>query len=835
CDGTEAHYYLDMMYILDPSAGGIVQNEGYWQQADVMWARLGCVNEVEGPILNYQPLEVGWPTWTKHGRELALNLRVENNGNSHLVFDMKEFETTKSDDTSINWLQFDPPNSADLPAGLSNTRDYTVKINYNGIINFPGTVVRLHGGIAFTSNAATSPDTFHIDVVVADTVYPPEVDTISTSCISLVISNNSSIGNGGAGLVNMDYVNNGDCDPNAKVYLNSGSSVLGWIRGPDTTMNWSVFGNDYRDTTGFVQMTNTDKYMEGNYEAYTAKVLNNDSSMIIEKTWFAPQGTDPNECNFIIQRIRLYDNGDKNGSNAQSNLIFGEVIDWDIPSDTGSRNGSGFDDDKMTIWQYGSYYADTSQTTVYPCAPLRNTSRYGGMNFLTMYKWNGVSNTSVTDSYGGPIHNAFTIDNATYVYRNDNGFNASQLCSLMVENIYFSIYSSSVPESTYTDLYTTMTFVDNLTLNAGETLNVWVALFTTPIGSNVGDINTIVNESRDRFCEDFFPGNMENPPYFCTCCERRGDYNHNGIIDTSDPLFLLSYLFEDYGPPACWDEGNVNGDNDNLIDLSDYAYLMNIINNGYMPFDCRYLHPIDTQTGVSISLLSVDGSIPFTDTLLALSSIKFHINIENNASDTMDAISNGFRIYSPTGAHWNTTTGVYKDDFGSHYEMYMKSRSITGSGADTIWFGGTNFNNSGLPIGFDDTAFVINIGPISDSYGGHIICLDTAWYPTVHAWLWSSADASHRIIPSWDGPHCYYIKSSKCCNHDGIRGDVTGDGSILVNDLVFLVNYMFKGGAQPSCIAEGDANGDGDIYVNDLTLLVNYLFKGGLPPVACPE
>jgi len=56
----------------------------------------------------------------------------------------------------------------------------------------------------------------------------------------------------------------------------------------------------------------------------------------------------------------------------------------------------------------------------------------------------------------------------------------------------------------------------------------------------------------------------------------------------------------------------------------------------------------------------------------------------------------------------------------------------------------------------------------------------------------------------------------------------------MVDDLVMLVNYLFKGGVDPTCYDEGDANGSGMILVDDLTLLVNYLFKSGMPPANCP-
>ncbi|MFH2048638.1 MAG: dockerin type I repeat-containing protein [bacterium] len=87
----------------------------------------------------------------------------------------------------------------------------------------------------------------------------------------------------------------------------------------------------------------------------------------------------------------------------------------------------------------------------------------------------------------------------------------------------------------------------------------------------------------------------------------------------------------------------------------------------------------------------------------------------------------------------------------------------------------------------------------------------------------------HGYTPSGAGPHGL---SGVCCV--GIRGDANLDGSILVNDLVILVNYIFKGGMMPSCFEEGDANGNGSILVDDLVLLVNYLFKGGMGPAVCP-
>jgi len=62
------------------------------------------------------------------------------------------------------------------------------------------------------------------------------------------------------------------------------------------------------------------------------------------------------------------------------------------------------------------------------------------------------------------------------------------------------------------------------------------------------------------------------------------------------------------------------------------------------------------------------------------------------------------------------------------------------------------------------------------------------------------------------------------------RGDATGDGVINSADVVYLINYLFKGGPAPEPLEAGDCNCDGIINSADVVYLINYLFKGGPPP-----
>jgi len=60
--------------------------------------------------------------------------------------------------------------------------------------------------------------------------------------------------------------------------------------------------------------------------------------------------------------------------------------------------------------------------------------------------------------------------------------------------------------------------------------------------------------------------------------------------------------------------------------------------------------------------------------------------------------------------------------------------------------------------------------------------------------------------------------------------DPTADGIINSADVVYLINYLFKDGLEPSPMEAGDATYDGVISSADIVYLINYLFKGGEPP-----
>jgi len=65
-------------------------------------------------------------------------------------------------------------------------------------------------------------------------------------------------------------------------------------------------------------------------------------------------------------------------------------------------------------------------------------------------------------------------------------------------------------------------------------------------------------------------------------------------------------------------------------------------------------------------------------------------------------------------------------------------------------------------------------------------------------------------------------------------GDLDYSHDVNIADLVFLVDYLFRGAFPPYPLFIGDVNGDCQVNIADLTYLVDYLFRGGsAPKVGC--
>jgi subtilisin family serine protease len=63
-----------------------------------------------------------------------------------------------------------------------------------------------------------------------------------------------------------------------------------------------------------------------------------------------------------------------------------------------------------------------------------------------------------------------------------------------------------------------------------------------------------------------------------------------------------------------------------------------------------------------------------------------------------------------------------------------------------------------------------------------------------------------------------------------LAGDANDDEVVDLADVVYLINYLYRGGPPPDPVAAGDPNNDCIVDMGDLVCLVNYLYKSGPAP-----
>lgn len=66
---------------------------------------------------------------------------------------------------------------------------------------------------------------------------------------------------------------------------------------------------------------------------------------------------------------------------------------------------------------------------------------------------------------------------------------------------------------------------------------------------------------------------------------------------------------------------------------------------------------------------------------------------------------------------------------------------------------------------------------------------------------------------------------------DYLCGDVDDSGNVDMDDIVYIINYMFAGGPIPEPEGSGDVDCSANIDIDDIVYIINYMFGGG--PLPC--
>jgi hypothetical protein len=74
-----------------------------------------------------------------------------------------------------------------------------------------------------------------------------------------------------------------------------------------------------------------------------------------------------------------------------------------------------------------------------------------------------------------------------------------------------------------------------------------------------------------------------------------------------------------------------------------------------------------------------------------------------------------------------------------------------------------------------------------------------------------------------------------CCGGAYVCGDADGSGEIDIDDVVYVITYIFADGPAPDPLSSGESDCIGDIDIDDVVYVIAYIFIDGSPPPCDPD
>jgi len=144
-----------------------------------------------------------------------------------------------------------------------------------------------------------------------------------------------------------------------------------------------------------------------------------------------------------------------------------------------------------------------------------------------------------------------------------------------------------------------------------------------------------------------------------------------------------------------------------------------------------------------------------------------------------------------SGFDWETTTDPDPQDTIVRYDLYVSQSSV-----------------------FRPDSTVIYDSLLASDYTGTVNIIKNCFWKVL---AYDGRGAVRWSSQTWS---VYLYKS----------GDSNADAKVTVSDVVFTINFLFKGGLRPVPLKSADANCDSQVTVSDVIYTINYLFKGGPAP-----
>jgi len=105
-------------------------------------------------------------------------------------------------------------------------------------------------------------------------------------------------------------------------------------------------------------------------------------------------------------------------------------------------------------------------------------------------------------------------------------------------------------------------------------------------------------------------------------------------------------------------------------------------------------------------------------------------------------------------------------------------------------------------------------------------------------WCAIQSDTVVGVAPDSMSVETLAVVASDYCNADTLSfmvrvfvcGDTDGSEAVDIDDVVYLINYIFAGGPAPDPLESGDADCSSNVDIDDVVYLISYIFSSGNPP-----
>ena len=604
CEGHGTTEVLDLMYVEDLCAGGVVQDgRGIWSVNNVMWFSTPCREVVPEPA--YVD-DIGFGIGECYGNnplvinpntDTTITFTIENTG---LLSNTVDIGIRPAIAT---WLTVTPDNFS-VGTGVDNFQ--VVEVEFTAPTGAPDPSIYVCT-LDIVHNADPKITTREVPVcmLVATVFATPQFAVVATPAKRVRIWNTGAIGSGGAvaGDENFDYID--ECDTlhpnvNADSYLYSASPVVCRLDGTDT-LRFTPYSDTYLSQSGMRPLgwaTGTRDSVLVDSTTYTdftyskVEFATADTVIGFWNEFFVPK--DPTYEDFIVVKVSFWNMLTDPVTDTLHDVLIGEFLDWDIPTDFRTDtlvqfNGPNYTTGNYSGWEkldsiYNGSQWEYSGVLWLQGAEVNDSLEGDGSGPDFPYCASSIDHST---RYGGiigdphsPFMNASNIDNATYVYRAGRTLEPQVIYNMMKNSVGFNnavwTPGSGAAESTFVDLSSLVTF-GSYTLPPGGMTNPRKYTYTFAILGVQGTLDsTAAYADFIQLCKDAEIWVQDHSDDITRhCLTLPGDANNDGAVNVGDQVTLVNFVFKATAPPDCPAEGDANGDGG--INVGDAVYLGNYV------------------------------------------------------------------------------------------------------------------------------------------------------------------------------------------------------------------------------------------------------------------